>query len=126
MYVDDDAEDREFLSLMLSDAGPDVKVQLVENGLKALDYLNSVKDSGLPSLIVLDLNMPFLNGHETFQRIRTDEALHDVPVIIFSSSERPIDKRSFNELGIEFFTKPDCVDQFEKIARHMVSVYCRC
>jgi len=126
LYVDDDAEDREFLSLVLSDAGPNVKVELAENGLAALDFLNTAKDSRLPCLIVLDLNMPFLDGRETFQRIKTDDALQAVPVIIFSSSEKPNDKRSFNEMGIEFFTKPDRIDQFQKIAAHMVSVCCHC
>ena len=126
LYVDDDEEDREFLSFVLAKASPQVQVQLAENGLEALDYLNMVKGSSPPCLIVLDLNMPYLDGRETCLRIKTDEALKGVPVIIFSSSEKPDDKRSFNEMGIEYFTKPDHIEQFQKIAKHMVSVCCDC
>lgn len=124
LYVDDDPEDREFLSLELTKANPRVQVQLAENGLQALEYLQQLKQSRLPCLIVLDLNMPFLDGRQTYQRIKTDDSLQAVPVIIFSSSEKPDDKRNFTEMGTEYFTKPLYMDQFQKVASHMVSLCC--
>lgn len=124
LYVDDDAEDREFLSFVLSKAHPGIQLEFAENGLQALEYLQAVRQSRPPCLIVLDLNMPFLNGQETFKRIKTDDVLNAVPVIIFSSSERPDDKKCFTELGIEYFSKPDHIEQLQQIANHMVSVCC--
>ena len=126
LYVDDDEEDREFLSEALVSVSPDVKVKLAENGLQALEFLEAIKSSRLPCLIVLDLNMPFLNGMETCHRIKTDDVLQSIPVMIFSSSEKPMDKNDFSEMGIEYFTKPNHVEQIRDIAGHMVSVCCKC
>jgi len=126
LYVDDDAEDREFLSHELTKVDPYVEVKLAEDGLQALRYLDTIKGTRLPCLIVLDLNMPFLDGREIHQRIKTDEVLQAVPVVIFSSSEKPDDKRSFAEMGTEYFTKPVYMDQLKKIASHMVSLCCKC
>ena len=126
LYVDDDEEDREFLSEALVRVSPNVKVELAENGLQALEYLQASKSSRLPCLIVLDLNMPFLDGMETFHRIKTDDALQEIPVMIFSSSEKPADKSGFTEMGIEYFTKPNHIEEIRDIADHMVNVCCRC
>lgn len=126
LYVDDDEEDREFLSDALVSVSPNVQVKLAENGLQALEYLQANKASRLPCLIVLDLNMPFLDGMETFHRIKTDDELQSIPVMIFSSSEKPADKSNFSEMGVEYFTKPNHIEQIRDIADHMVSVCCRC
>ena len=126
LYVDDDEEDREFLSEALVKASPSVQVKLAENGLQALEYLQESKTAKLPCLIVLDLNMPYLDGRETCQRIKRDDVLQDVPVIIFSSSEKPDDLNSFQERGIEYITKPNHIEHIQRIASHMVNICCRC
>lgn len=126
LYVDDDADDRELLADAIHIADPAMEVKLAENGLKALEYLQTIKDTddGLPCLIVLDLNMPFLDGKETFERIKKDTALQAVPVIVFSSSEKPQDKAMFNRLGIDYFTKPSSISYMGEIVNHMISVCC--
>ena len=70
LYVDDDADDREFLSIALKQASPQTQVVLAEHGVAALNYLNetSVRQAKLPCLIILDLNMPVLDGRQTFER----------------------------------------------------------
>jgi len=124
LYVDDDADDREMLTEAIHKADPMVKVKLAENGLQALQLLQETKKSNLPCLIVLDLNMPFLDGKETFRRLKKDEELGDVPVLIFSSSEKPDDKTSFNRMGVEYYTKPTHLSHLDRIATHMVSLCC--
>ena len=125
LYVDDDADDREMLTEAIHKADPMVKVRLAENGLQALHVLHEVKKTRLPCLIVLDLNMPFLDGKEVFQRLKNDEELDGVPVLIFSSSEKPDDKAGFNSMGIEYFSKPSHFSHLEQIASHMVSICCK-
>jgi CheY-like chemotaxis protein len=125
LYVDDDEDDREFLAAAVAKASPHVQVKTTENGLQALEYLNASRTTHLPCLIVLDLNMPFLDGRETCRRIKADDVLKDVPLLIFSSSEKPEDKKAFNQQGIEFFTKPSHVEQIQKIAMHMVDICCK-
>ena len=124
LYVEDDADDREFLCEAIAKQNSEVKVILAENGLQALDHLCELKEtnSQLPDLIVLDLNLPFLDGMETFERIKEDKALQKVPIIVFSSSARPADKALFNSLGIEFFTKPSDMSYFDTIVSHMIEV----
>ena len=126
LYVDDDADDRELLTEAIKEANPDVEVMLAENGLDALQLLASLKEKNeeLPCIIVLDINMPFLDGRETFERLKQDTVLRAVPVIVFSSSEKPQDKMLFNEMGIEFFVKPSNVRYMSDIVNHMINVCC--
>lgn len=126
LYVDDDADDREFLKEAIQRTNPEVEVALANNGLEALDYLSARKESNsqLPCLIILDINMPFLDGRETFERIKKEQRLRQVPVIVFSSSEKPADKQLFNSLGIEYFTKPTSLSYMNEIVAHMINV-CR-
>jgi CheY-like chemotaxis protein len=126
MYVDDDEDDREILASAIKEANPEVDVVLAQNGLEALDCLASMKAANekLPCLIVLDINMPFLDGRETYERLKQDIRFQQVPVIVFSSSEKPQDKALFNELGIEFFTKPSDISYMSRIVNHMISVCC--
>jgi CheY-like chemotaxis protein len=126
LYVDDDEDDREFLTEAIKNVNAEVEVILAENGLEAMDYLNEAKQkqTQLPCLIVLDINMPYLDGRETFTRIQNDSALRSVPVIMFSSSQKPHDKTHFNSLGVEYFTKPTNISYLSSIASHMVGVCC--
>ncbi|HVK97864.1 MAG TPA: response regulator, partial [Flavisolibacter sp.] len=88
LYIDDDADDRQFLAEAIKMVNPTVEVVCAENGIKGLDYLNTVKktDAELPSLIVLDINMPYLDGKETFHTIRKDPELGTIPIVVFNSS----------------------------------------
>jgi CheY-like chemotaxis protein len=123
LYVDDDEDDQEFLMEAIKEVNPNVEVVLAGNGIEALDYLDTVKDTfKLPNLIILDINMPYLNGKETFERIKNDLRLQNIPVIFFTSSENPNDRALFNKLGIEYITKPSNASYLNKIARHMLKV----
>jgi CheY-like chemotaxis protein len=125
LFVEDDADDREFLSIAVHELDEAVNVVFAENGLKALEYLDKGKENEqLPCLIVLDLNMPYLDGKETFKKIKYDLKLDAVPIIIFTSSHNPNDRLLFTSMGVEFITKPDDFTYMSKIVRHMVNA-CR-
>ena len=105
LFVDDDEDDIEIFSDALRNLDPGVEITVAENGLRALDLLNNKR----PCLIVLDLNMPFLDGKQTFEKIKANPRLEDVPIMIFTSSINPADRTMFDKLGISFITKPDTV-----------------
>jgi CheY-like chemotaxis protein len=105
LFVDDDQDDVEIFSDALKNLDPAVEITVAENGVKALDLLNNKR----PCLIILDLNMPFLDGKQTFQKIKANPKFEDVPIIIFTSSVNPADRTMFDTLGISFITKPDTV-----------------
>lgn len=123
MYVDDDRDDQELLTDAIHTCNAELTVDLADNGLVAMDYLNRSKEqNNLPCLIVLDLNMPYLDGNEVFTRIKNDDSLKNVPVIIFSSSEKLADKQWFAEQGTEFITKPHNLTYLKSVAGHIVEV----
>ncbi len=122
LFVDDDADDRDLLADVLKNRNAGVNAVFAENGIKAIEYLRDNSPSQpRPCLIVLDLNMPMLDGRETFSKIR-NELNCSVPVIIFTSSQNPEDRSLFNSLGIEFITKPDEFARMNMIVDHMVDM----
>jgi CheY-like chemotaxis protein len=123
LYVDDDADDREFLSEAINEVNPAAHVIQAENGMEALDYLTALRNNprDLPCLVVLDINMPVLDGRQTFQKIKSDPALSNLSIIVFTSSENPEDKAMFQSQGVEMITKPSSVSLFSNIAMRMLS-----
>lgn len=123
LYVDDDPDDREFLFVAIKNINPDIEVILADNGLAALDYLKNIKNKkDLPGLIVLDLNMPLLDGRETLKRIKDDPMLSSLKIVVFTTGENPNEKQSFNELGIQYISKPFNIQFLHSIANQMIEI----
>lgn len=123
LYVDDDPDDRELLFNAIKNINPDIEVILSDNGLAALDYLKNIKNKkDLPGLIVLDLNMPLLDGRETLKRIKDDPMLSSLKIVVFTTGENPNEKQSFNELGIQYISKPFNIQFLRSIANQMIEI----
>ena len=117
LYVDDDADDRELLAKVMQKVAPEVEIIFAENGLLALELLTGIEFvNNPPCLVVLDLNMPFLNGKQTFERIKATGQFENIPVAILSSGERPSDKSFFGKHGVPYFTKPVKLSDIETLA----------
>jgi len=113
LVADDDADDR----LMTKEAFEELQaineLVFVKDGVELLDYLNrrgafaDPKSCPRPGLILLDLNMPRMDGREALRAIKKDDNLKSIPVSIFSTSQAEEDVlRSYN-LGVNcFITKP--------------------
>src|SRR5215212_11512748 len=100
LLVDDDVEDRDIIKDALNDLGYDSLVHFEENGENALSYLETAYDNGsLPNMVILDLNMPRMNGTQTLRRLKTDERFRDIPVIIYSTSLNNIERDECLALG---------------------------
>jgi CheY-like chemotaxis protein len=108
LCVDDDPDDRHFLCAAVHKADPSMEVIEAHNGIEALDYLNAFKNSQheLPCLIVLDINMPLMDGKQTLVKIKSDPLLRHLPVVMFSTTSNPLDKELFKRQGVELVTKP--------------------
>ena len=105
--VDDDQEDQMILKEYFNDSGKDIAITFVENGQKAIERLDQLENDRLPGLIVLDLNMPILNGTQTLMQLKRDPRYKHIPVIIFSTSENENEKRKCLSLGaLEYLVKP--------------------
>lgn len=108
LLADDDQEDRLIISDSFKDIGHPDCVVFVENGEEVMHYLGKLTDqTRLPALIVLDLNMPKMNGTETLRALKKHDAYSDIQVIIFSTSVNEKEKKECMELGaLDYITKP--------------------
>lgn len=106
MLADDDAEDREIFMDVMHEVMPQATVLTTENGEELMSQLNTAGNQ-LPDLIFLDLNMPLKNGHECLQEIRRNEALQNIPVIIYSTSvNNEYIEETFKKGANFYFPKP--------------------
>ena len=90
LIVDDDAEVRDIVRSTLEGAG--LKTAQAVNGRAAIDWLNN---HPLPSLILLDLMMPEMDGFEFLEEIRKDDELVDVPVVVLTAKMLTDEERAF-------------------------------
>jgi CheY-like chemotaxis protein len=103
LIADDDQEDLLLIEEALSTLNQSAK--FVYNGIEALDYLEQC--TSLPSLIVLDLNMPKLNGTETLESLKKDTRFRHIPVLLYSTSINPYEREKCARLGAEdYVVKP--------------------
>ncbi len=102
MLVDDDEDDREFFCEAVDNIDKSLKCVKLENGEKALQYLKN-EEYPMPDYIFLDLNMPRLDGKECLVEIKKIDHLKQVPVIIYTTSNHPLDKTQTLQLGANGF-----------------------
>jgi PAS domain S-box-containing protein len=101
LLVDDTRDNLLLLATMLSEAG--YKVRKAINGTLALGAVEVAK----PDLILLDINMPNLNGYEVCRRLKANQQTVDIPVIFISALDEVLDKvKAFEVGGVDYITKP--------------------
>lgn len=105
LYVDDDSDDRELLTEALMVVDPSIACNCFDDGRRALDTLKGA--DRLPDLILLDINMPGMNGRECLAEIKKDKRLRNVPVIMYSTSNDVDEISLFYQLGAAYIHKPD-------------------
>jgi len=101
LLVDDNPKNLRLLQMMLNDAG--YKVRTILNGKLALRAVEIVK----PDLILLDINMPGMDGYEVCQKLKSQEQTVDIPIIFISALNDIYDKvKAFEIGGVDYITKP--------------------
>ncbi|HEY3401819.1 MAG TPA: response regulator [Ohtaekwangia sp.] len=107
LVVDDDVEDHLILKEYFTEAGLEKNVNFKENGEEAIEYLKTLQPKGLPGLIVLDLNMPLMNGIQTLALLKEDFLLKDILVVICSTSNNEAEREKCIALGAtDYIVKP--------------------
>ena len=90
LIAEDDPDDQELLAYAFSKVDPSLKLFIVNDGRQALDYLLTADENNLPCVILLDYNMPELNGGQVIQRLLPNEKFNRIPKVILSTSNNPI------------------------------------
>jgi CheY-like chemotaxis protein len=113
LLVEDSPDDVFFMQYALRQAGLDCPLYVVTDGQQAVDYLSGVGQYAdrasfpLPTVIFLDLKLPFLSGFEVLAWMRNQPRLRHLPVIILSGSSEDRDKEKARQLGaISYQVKP--------------------
>ena len=104
LYVEDDVDDQSLFEEALDVLGVPVNYDIAADGYTAIEKLNTPPPV---DLVLLDLNMPILNGFETLRTIKQTDRLKHIPVYILSTSASQKDIEKCHELGAKgFITKP--------------------
>ncbi len=112
LLAEDDPNDVELTINALSEYNFGDSIAVVKDGAEALDYLfkrgeYTGRKTGNPSLMLLDLKMPRLNGIEVLRTIKAEPALKTIPVVVLTSSKEESDLNMCYELGVNaYVVKP--------------------
>lgn len=117
LVVDDTVENLRLLSVMLGAQGYEVRP--VTNGRQALQAV----ERDPPDLILLDINMPGMNGYEVCERLKANQALKDIPVIFLTALGDVADKvRAFDVGGIDYITKPFQLEEVQARVKTQIAL----
>ena len=134
LVCDDDEDDRLLTQQALEDAHISNDVRFVQDGEQLLDYLYQrgqyAGENGTaprPGLILLDLNMPKMDGREALKIIKGDKTIHDIPIVVLSTSNLDQDIVRSYQLGVNsFITKPvtfsGLVDAMNVLGRYWLEI----
>ncbi len=116
LLVEDNPQDVEITKRALEKGQVKNRLTVARDGQEALDILDAIKGDDPPSLILLDLNMPRLNGIEVLQVIKADPNLRRIPVIVLTTSTREEDVVRAYDLGVNtFISKPVRFEDFMRV-----------
>jgi CheY-like chemotaxis protein len=116
--ADDDDDDVYFVRTALRELDKDIILKHFKNGKTLLQGLSSCLE--LPNLIILDLNMPVLDGRETLRQIRKTKSVNDLPVIVLSTSNHSHEKDICFEYGANgYHTKPYSYSMYLEIIKKL-------
>jgi CheY-like chemotaxis protein len=120
--AEDDIDDQELLIEALTAYDDTIRIQTATNGKRALIDLDSLQDNELPSLIILDYNLPEVNGGEMLKILKDNPRFTSVPKLVWSTSNSPQYKQICLANGaLAYFVKPSEISGIEKLAKEMMS-----
>ncbi|MDQ6610343.1 MAG: response regulator [Bacteroidota bacterium] len=121
LHADDDLDDLFIINSLFHKYADQVTIQHATDGEQALVTLERMKQNNdLPCLIILDVNMPRLNGRETLLQIKSRDELKDIPVVLFTTSNSETDKAFAEEYAADLITKPITVEKMEDVVSDFV------
>lgn len=121
--AEDDIDDQEFLIEAFRDLSNKVDVHVESSGEKAISYLEGLEAEAMPSLIVLDYNLPQVSGHEILQRLEQSEKFAHITKVVWSTSNSPMYEKACLESGASaYFVKPSDIAGIRTLAGLMLEL----
>jgi len=123
LFGEDDIDDEDLLKEIIGNIDDSFYLLFVGNGRKLMNILNELPDNHLPCLIVLDYNMPELNGAEILKEIKKNSRYATIPKLIWSTSGSETFRKTCIDAGAnEYIIKPTNVNDLVNLARYMLSL----
>ena len=122
LLIDDDPDDRELLEEAFLNIDVNVIVQPVASVTEAMDYLEQLAVENLPCLVIIDYEMPELNGVQGLRLICQNDVFKTIPAVVWSTSSFSKCKEACEEIGSKaYFLKPHNLQDYKSLAREMYS-----
>jgi DNA-binding response OmpR family regulator len=122
LLIDDDIDDGEIFTIAMRDIHESIHTDTALDALSALQRLENPEFN--PDLVFIDLNMPRVNGLDCLRRIRSQDRLSELPVIIYSTSANPGDIAvSRREGATDYMVKPTSIKSLETNLKDIVRIY---
>jgi CheY-like chemotaxis protein len=125
LLADDDEEDLELIGDAILGIEPDAELYKHTNGKAVIDFLHSQEDHDLPCLIILDYNMPELNGFQVLLQMAAHKRYKHIPKVVLSTSNAAMHVHECIANGAtDYFVKPNNMTDLKNLAGKMLS-FCR-
>lgn len=125
VLVDDDEDDRYIFQEGFVQAGCQNHFIQFETGKKFLDHLKATSRQDYPSMVLLDLNMPELDGTEVLRQMKRSPEWNHIPVVVFTTSKLDADRTTCYELGANcFISKPSAYQDVLELTRSIALLWC--
>ena len=103
LLVEDDEDNRDLVTFVLSRSKLDIELKIAENGQEAIDMAFQTP----PSLILMDMQMPVMDGWVAVPILKADDRTKDIPIIAFTAQAKPEDREKTRAIGcVEHYSKP--------------------
>lgn len=127
LLVEDNPDDVELTRIAMEEAGLHCDLVAVEDGADAIEYLRLTKEPGgteRPHLVLLDLNLPKVDGRDVLRHVKQDPDLVTIPVLILTTSGDDHDIRSsYEDHASAFLVKPIDYDEFVSLFRTIMAYW---
>ena len=123
LYAEDDPDDLFMVQQAFQQYDQEVTLVHAANGFETLEQLRAdYSKNSLPCLVILDINMPGMNGKETLIRIKQAEDLQNIPVVLFTTSSSDTDKAFARKWEAPLITKPLMYSELEQLAKTFLAL----
>src|SRR5689334_14585426 len=121
LYAEDDADDLFMVRQAFEQFDNTVELIHAFDGFQAIERLRQTQVHGsLPCLIILDINMPGMDGRETLVHIKQADSYKNIPTVLFTTSSSPADRSFAEKWGARFITKPLIYSELEALAQRFL------
>lgn len=123
LYAEDDLDDLFMVRQAFESFNDEIDLIHAYNGFDAIQFLHQCKEQHhLPCLVILDINMPGMDGREALIRIKQSEHYKHIPVVMFTTSSSEQDRNFARKWGADFITKPLVFSELQDLAKTFIEL----